>query len=270
MPQFTEVLPYEGAFTYSIKHDENEQPTLTSHGELQLLNERRVVGDLTARSGLDVNGVNDSGLNGYIDLKNTADGTSVGLGVNSAAHFVAEQNDEGADVESFTGSVALTYRDNGEDGGSLVAAVDGTTTTDGDTFATSAGLSLTLSDEFKLNVNATLEQADYEEIEFAGGQAIDLTALNDDQLSQIKSEVTKQGREALRFAGVASGRAGRSAHDRGQLSALLLKEGDSFGAGYESKRSDNSRNVRTGAGRAGKPGYAGFAHVSSAWRDFAV
>ena len=193
MPQFTEVLPYEGAFTYSIKHDENEQPTLTSHGELQLLNERRVVGDLTARSGLDVNGVNDSGLNGYIDLKNTADGTSVGLGVNSAAHFVAEQNDEGADVESFTGSVALTYRDNGEDDGSLVAAVDGTTTTDGDTFATSAGLSLTLSDEFKLNVNATLEQADYEEIEFAGGQAIDLTALNDDQLSQIKSEVTKQG-----------------------------------------------------------------------------
>ena len=193
LPQFTEVLPYEGAFTYSIKHDENEQPTLTSHGELQLLNERRVVGDLTARSGLDVNGVNDSGLNGYIDLKNTADGTSVGLGVNSAAHFVAEQNDEGADVESFTGSVALTYRDNGEDCGSLVAAVDGTTTTDGDTFATSAGLSLTLSDEFKLNVNATLEQADYEEIEFAGGQAIDLTALNDDQLSQIKSEVTKQG-----------------------------------------------------------------------------
>lgn len=193
LPQFTEVLPYEGAFTYSIKHDENEQPTLTSHGELQLLNERRVVGDLTAKSGLDVNGVNDSGLNGYIDLKNTADGTSVGLGVNSAAHFVAEQNDEGADVESFTGSVALTYRDNGEDGGSLVAAVDGTTTTDGDTFATSAGLSLTLSDEFKLNVNATLEQADYEEIEFAGGQAIDLTALNDDQLSQIKSEVTKQG-----------------------------------------------------------------------------
>ena len=193
LPQFTEVLPYEGAFTYSIKHDENEQPTLTSHGELQLLNEQRVVGDLTARSGLDVNGVNDSGLNGYIDLKNTADGTSVGLGVNSAAHFVAEQNDEGADVESFTGSVALTYRDNGEDDGSLVAAVDGTTTTDGDTFATSAGLSLTLSDEFKLNVNATLEQADYEEIEFAGGQAIDLTALNDDQLSQIKSEVTKQG-----------------------------------------------------------------------------
>lgn len=193
LPQFTEVLPYEGAFTYSIKHDENEQPTLTSHGELQLLNERRVVGDLTARSGLDVNGVNDSGLNGYIDLKNTADGTSVGLGVNSAAHFVAEQNDEGADVESFTGSVALTYRDNGEDCGSLVAAVDGTTTTDGDTFATSAGLSLTLSDEFKLNVNATLEQADYEEIEFAGGQAIDLTAPNDDQLSQIKSEVTKQG-----------------------------------------------------------------------------
>ena len=39
----------------------------------------------------------------------------------------------------------------------------------------------------------TFEQVEYEEIEFSGGQAIDLTQLNDDQLSQLKSEVTKQG-----------------------------------------------------------------------------
>ncbi len=193
MPQFTEVLPYEGAFTYSIHHDENEQPTITSHGEMQLLNDQRLVGDLTAKTGLDVDGVNDSGLNGYLDLKDAKADTAMGLGVNSAMHFAVDQDDSGADVEQFTGSFAVSYRDNGEDAGSLVAAVDGSTTTDGDTFATTADASLTLSDSFKLSANVTLEQADYEEIEFAGGQAIDLTQLTDDQISQIKSEVTKQG-----------------------------------------------------------------------------
>ena len=193
LPQFTEVLPYEGSFTYSIHHDENDQPTTTSHGELQLLNDQRLIGDLAAKAGLDVDGVNDSSLNGYLDLKDTKADTSMGVGVNSAMHIVVDQDDSGADVEQFTGSFAVSYRDNGEDGGSLVAAVDGTTTTDGNTFATSADASLTLSDCFKLNANATLEQVDYEEIEFSGGQAIDLTQLSDDQISQIKSEVTKQG-----------------------------------------------------------------------------
>ena len=193
MPQFTEVLPYEGAFTYSVHHDENEQPTITSHGELQLLNDQRLIGDVEAKTGLDVDGVNDSGVNGYLDLKDTKADTSMGVGVNGAMHVVVDQDDSGADVEQFTGSFALSYRDNGEDGGSLVAAIDGQTTTDGDTFATSADASLTLSDCFKLNASVTFEQVEYEEIEFSGGQAIDLTQLNDDQLSQLKSEVTKQG-----------------------------------------------------------------------------
>ena len=193
MPTFTELLPYEGAFTYSVKHDENEQPTLTSHGELQMLNDRRLVGDLTAKSGLDVDGVNDSSLNGWLDVQDTAAGTAVGVGVSSAAHFETEQDDAGADVENFIGSVAVSLREDGEDSGSIVAAVDGKTTTDGDTFATTADASVTVSGCGKLNADVTLEQVDYEEIEFAGGQAIDLTQITDDQIEQVKSEVTKQG-----------------------------------------------------------------------------
>ena len=192
LPQFTEVVPYEGAFTYSVKHDENEQPIVTSHGELQLLNDQRLVGDVKAKNGLDVNGVKDSSLNGYLDLKDTKADTAMGLGVNSVAHFVVEPDDDGADVEHFTGSVALSYRDNGEDEYSLIAAVEGNTKTDGDAFATLADVSLTLTDIFKLGANVTLEQADYEEIEFAGGQAIDMTQLTDAQLDQIQNEVTQQ------------------------------------------------------------------------------
>ena len=192
MPQFTEVVPYEGAFTYSVKHDENEQPIVTSHGELQLLNDQRLIGDVKAKNGLDVNGVKDSSLNGYLDLKDTKADTAMGLGVNSVSHFVVEPDDDGADVEHFTGSVALSYRDNGEDEYSLIAAVEGNTKTDGDAFATLADVSLTLTDIFKLGANVTLEQADYEEIEFAGGQAIDMTQLTDAQLDQIQNEVTQQ------------------------------------------------------------------------------
>ena len=106
MPQFTEVVPYEGAFTYSVKHDENEQPIVTSHGELQLLNDQRLVGDVKMKNRLDVNGVKDSSLNGYLDLKDTKADTAMGLGVNSVSHFVVEPDDDGADVEHFTGSVA--------------------------------------------------------------------------------------------------------------------------------------------------------------------
>ena len=192
LPQFTEVLPYEGAFTYSVKHDENEQPIVTSHGELQLLNDQRLVGDVKMKGGLDVNGVKDSSLNGYLDLKDTKADAAMGLGVNSVSHFVVEPDDDGADVEHFTGSVALSYRDNGEDEYSLIAAVEGNTKTDGDAFATLADVSLTLTDIFKLGANVTLEQADYEEIEFAGGQAIDMTQLTDAQLDQIQNEVTQQ------------------------------------------------------------------------------
>ena len=171
---------------------ENEQPIVTSHGELQLLNDQRLVGDVKMKGGLDVNGVKDSSLNGYLDLKDTKADTAMGLGVNSVSHFVVEPDDDGADVEHFTGSVALSYRDNGEDEYSLIAAVEGNTKTDGDAFATLADVSLTLTDIFKLGANVTLEQADYEEIEFAGGQAIDMTQLTDAQLDQIQNEVTQQ------------------------------------------------------------------------------
>ena len=139
-----------------------------------------------------MNGVKDSSLNGYLDLKDTKADTTMGLGVNSVSHFVVEPDDDGADVEHFTGSVALSYRDNGEDEYSLIAAVEGNTKTDGDAFATLADVSLTLTDIFKLGANVTLEQAEYEEIEFAGGQAIDMTQLTDAQLDQIQNEVTQQ------------------------------------------------------------------------------
>ena len=193
LPLFTEVLPYEGSFAYSVKHDENEQATTTSHGELQLYNDNRVVGDLTAKLGQDVDGVNESSINGYIDLRNTADDSSVGFGVNGASNFTVGTNDNGEDTEAFTGSIGLSLREDGENSRSVVAAFEGETATDGNGFTTAADVSIDVTDWARVTANVTLEQVDYEEIAFAGGQAIDLTNLSDDDIQQVKNEVLAQG-----------------------------------------------------------------------------
>ena len=193
LPLFTEVLPYEGSFSYSVKHDENEQAATISHGELQLYNDNRIVGDLTAKLGQDVDGVNESSLNGYIDLRNTADGSSTGFGVNSASNFTVGTNDNGEDTEAFTGSLGLILREDGENSRSIVAAFEGETATDGNSFTTTADVSLDVTDWAKVTADVTLEQVDYEEIVFAGGQAIDLTNISDDEIQQIKNEVIAQG-----------------------------------------------------------------------------
>ena len=193
LPLFTEVLPYEGSFSYSVKHDENEQAATTSHGELQLYNDNRIVGDLTAKLGQDVDGVNESSLNGYIDLRNTADGSSTGFGVNSASNFTVGTNDNGEDTEAFTGSLGLSLREDGENSRTIVAAFEGETATDGNSFTTTADVSLDVTDWAKVTADVTLEQVDYEEIAFAGGQAIDLTNISDDEIQQIKNEVIAQG-----------------------------------------------------------------------------
>ena len=137
--------------------------------------------------------MNESSLNGYIDLRNTADGSSTGFGVNSASNFTVGTNDNGEDTEAFTGSLGLSLREGGENSRSIVAAFEGETATDGNSFTTTADVSLDVTDWAKVTADVTLEQVDYEEIVFAGGQAIDLTNISDDEIQQIKNEVIAQG-----------------------------------------------------------------------------
>ena len=176
-----------------MKHDENEQALTTTHGELQLYNDNRLVGDLTAKIGQDVHGMSESSLNGYLDLCNTADGSSVGFGVNGASNFTVEKNDNNEDTEAFTGSLGLSLRKDGENSKSAVTAFEGKTVTDGNSFTTNADVSLAVTDWAKLTANVTLEQVEYEEIAFAGGQAIDVTNISGEEIEKIKSEVLSAG-----------------------------------------------------------------------------
>lgn len=193
LPKFTENLPYEGAFTYSLKTDEHWQTSKSAHGELELLEGNRIVGDLSWQMGQDVDGLNASGVTGYLDLLNHNDNTSVGMGVEGSLIFEKGSSENGNEQESIAASAALRVRESGEEASMFSMLGTGTTTTDGSGFVTEALISMNMLDAVKLQANVTIEQGEYEEISFAGGQAIDVTDMTDEQMEQIKNEVIAQG-----------------------------------------------------------------------------
>lgn len=192
VPQFTTELPYEGDFTYSIKTDDDWQRFHTSHGELQVYNNNRVVGDLDMQFGQDVGGVNHSHVIGQADVINQGEGTSMGIGVDSSLNFEVGMTDDGLESETFDGRAVLNGRLNGENMALVSATVSGMTTTDGENFAMNATGALGVNGMGMLVADVALEQGEYEEIAFAGGQAIDLSAMDDAQKDMIKSEIVSQ------------------------------------------------------------------------------
>ena len=188
-PKFSEVLPYEGFFNYSIKTDDDWQRLHTAHGELQIYDDNRVVGDLNIQFGEDVDGENVSFLNGQLDVVNQVSGASMGVGVTSQLEY--KINDEGS-VETISADANVLMRDNGSDSSIIGAKAEGVTTLTGDGFAIEGEISAELPGLIAMSATVTLESVEYEETDFAGGQAIDLANLDDEQLETIKGEVIAQ------------------------------------------------------------------------------
>lgn len=189
VPKFVETLPYEGSFTYSIKTDDDWQRRHTSHGEIQVFDGNRIVGDMSLQFGEDVGGVNANYFNGYIDVVNKEAGTSVGVGVDSKLDFAAVDAEDGSRGETFEGRAALQMRNGGENVSLVNADIAGETTTGDHGFAITAAASVDVAGALKLTTDMSLARAEYEDIEFAGGEAVDLTALDDAQLDKIKNTV---------------------------------------------------------------------------------
>lgn len=192
LAKFSHELPYEGTFNYSIKTDDDWQRMHTAHGELQVYNDNRVIGDLKMQLGEDIDGVNASSLVGVADLVNQKDNTSVGVGVDAALTYEVEVLEEGKEAESFEGSFVVSERENGAGTGRLAATLSGVTTVDAERFDLLATAALEAEGYATLVADVALVQADYEEIPFAGGQAIDLTDLDEAKIETIKNEVKLQ------------------------------------------------------------------------------
>ena len=191
-PQFTTLLPYEGDFTYSIKTDDDWQRFHTAHGELQVYDDNRAVGDLNIQFGQDVEGEKHSSFEGQLDVLDQKANTSAGFGVKAGLDFAVAAGENGQESETFEGSLMLSGRENGEESLAAGATVSGMTTVDAERFDLNATAAFTIVDTCELVADVSVEQAEYEEIAFAGGQAIDLTALDDETKDVIKREIKNQ------------------------------------------------------------------------------
>ena len=190
VPLINTEWPFEGDFTYSIKTDDNWQRIHTSHGELQIYDNKRVVGDLSIQFGEDVSGLNANHFVGSLDVVDQGDGTSSGMGVVSSLDFtVADDGD--ARTESFDASAALQLRADGEGDDALTGTLTGETRTEGGSFVIRADAGLSLAGLVNLTAHLSAGNAEYEEIAFSGGEAIDLSNPTDEQLERVKNEVVK-------------------------------------------------------------------------------
>lgn len=193
VPLISTLWPFEGDFTYSLKHDEFEQKTHTAHGELQVYGDKRVVGDLLAVEGEDVDGIKDSGLNATLDVRDTAKGGSQGIGLSAGKRYEIGEGESGEETEHFTLIFAADERADEQENRLMWAMADGTTALGEDTLNLTAQASVCAAPAgIQLNANVNLEQAAYDEVAFAGGQAIDLTHLTQEQMDSLTGEVMGQ------------------------------------------------------------------------------
>lgn len=193
LPQYTESLPYSGTYSSSVKTDDNFQTRRTAHGEFQGRDDRYLVGDMTIQNGEDVDGVKESFLIGTLDLLNKKDQTSVGFGVNTALNYaVLEPDEKEREVEQFDGRAALSLRKDSVGMDVIALDISGKTAVGEEGFVIQANPSASIADMAYLNAEVEVKQSEYDEVAFAGGQAIDLLNLNEEELDRVKKEVVAQ------------------------------------------------------------------------------
>ncbi|MBP3426917.1 MAG: hypothetical protein J6M47_01500 [Clostridia bacterium] len=192
VPVFNTSLPYEGDFTYSIRTDDDWQRLHTSHGELQVFDGNRIVGDLDIQFGEDVGGVNASHFKGSLDMVNKEAGTKIGFDVDSALNYQLGLAESG-ETETFEGSAVLSLNTGDSSAPVVGAAVSGMTTLSDGGFAIEATGMVEAPGMATLVANALVERVEYEEIPFAGGQPIDLLNITEADIEAVKETVIAEG-----------------------------------------------------------------------------
>ena len=191
VPKINAQWPFEGDFTYSIRTDDNWQRIHTSHGELQVYNNNRLVGDLSLQFGEDVDGLNANHAVGQLDVVNLDDGSSKGLGLVSSLDFTASGEAE-ARTEGFEGRAAIQLRTDGEGFDVLSGSVTGETQTQVDAFTISADAGVSLAGMVDLTAHLTAENVEAEDVSFSGGEAVDLSDPTEEQIQRVKDEIVGQ------------------------------------------------------------------------------
>ena len=190
LPVFTEVLPYEGSFSWSLKSDEYGQATETTHGELQVFDGNRLIGDALLLKGRDVNGVCESGMNASFVVANRESGESSGYGMSGSLVAVTSRTEQGTDLETLTADAHIFAKENENENSLLVADLEGTAETpDGTSAAVSTVANFSFSDLLNFSVHLTAETVQAEEMTISGGQALLVTELDEASISSLADTV---------------------------------------------------------------------------------
>ncbi len=188
VPVFTEAVPYTGFLRYSVKTDEYEQRTHTARGALELFDGKRLVGQMKAKQGEDVDGVKDSGLSGTIELLDLNDpNATIGLGVDAGLSYQTGGED---DMEVFGVRTAVNLLRNSVTTNTLSLDISGATSVFEDGFLLTARAQGNLFDRARLLSDISAQTVEYDEQEFEDGQELDPTI--DEQRETIRSEMINQ------------------------------------------------------------------------------
>ena len=183
VPIISENAPYEGALNYSVKTDENGQKHHTAHGELEVYDGNRLVGDASMQVGRDVDGVNASGLSGSFDVCQHEEGTSIGVGIDTNVTYRTHGGD---DAEAFEANATLSLRQNGMALPMLAASVQGETSVAYDNFLLQAQARVDALGN-ALTAQITAQANEYDGVEFAAGPALDLT--DPESVQQLQQQI---------------------------------------------------------------------------------
>ena len=190
LPKFTENLPYEGSFTWSLKTDEYGQERFVTHGELQVFGEQRIVGDATLLKGRDVSGVCESGFDVSLDLMDTKGGHSAGIGAAGSLVAVTSVSEDGSDRETLTADARLESRTDGEPETVMTADLTGETETpDGTTMNSGLTAAFSFVSLMDVTAKAVIETGAADEIAATGGQAVLVTELDEAEISRLSETV---------------------------------------------------------------------------------
>ena len=199
LPKFTADLPYEGSYSWSLVHDENGQEKQTIHGELELFDSNRLMGDAVLALGKDVEGVCESSLQGHLDLVNRANGQQTNTGLGVAGNLTSTLTQDGTtEGEAVEGALILSLRQDGEEDEALALTLESQTKTeDGVTFTLDADIGIEAVGLLPVRANLNVTTSDPEELNFAGGQAIDLLNLSEENVDTLINTVKKKGTALL-------------------------------------------------------------------------
>ena len=190
LPKFTKSLPYEGTFTYSVKTDENWQKLTTSHGELQISDSDRVIGDYRHFDGEDVGGHNANTFDGDFSVVDQDKKVTAGFGISGEWTYDTGLVEEGVYGEKTVGNGELILH-LGEDIPALAAKHEGLVKTTGSDFSYEAVTELRIFGGTTIQTQLEMKQEAAEtSISIPDGEAVNAFAADEKTIETVQNQVT--------------------------------------------------------------------------------